>query len=253
MRILHVNKFLYRRGGAEGYMFDVAALQRDAGHEVEHFAMSHPENVPSRFSAHFPSQVDFEPAPTTVAGKIRGTGRLMWSTSARSGMETILDEFQPDLVHLHNIYHQLSPSILQPLKKRSIPTVLTMHDYKLACPTYQFLAHGEICEACLGGHFHQATLRRCNNGSLAASLVNTIEMTIHSRLNAYGPVDLFSCPSNFLAGKMAEAGVFPEKLRVVSNFVDTTISVKQNPGGGIVFAGLLSSEKGVDVLVQAAA
>ena len=254
MRILHVNKFLYRRGGAEGYMFDVAALQRRVGHEVEHFAMTHPDNEPSRFSRHFPSQVDFDPAPDSLKGKVRGAARLMWSTSAKAGLEHVLDEFRPDLVHMHNIYHQLSPSILQPLKKRGIPAVLTMHDYKLACPTYQFLAHGQICEACLGGKFHNAARRRCNNGSFSASLLNSVEMTLHSRMNAYGPVDIFSCPSRFLAKKMDEAGVYPDKLRVVNNFVATDeTKLKEGPGGGIIFAGRLSFEKGVDVLVRAAA
>src|ERR1700694_4444519 len=108
MRILHVNKFNYRRGGAEAYMEDLAELQERDGHQVEFFAMEHPDNRPSTFRQYFPSQVDFDPAPPGVAGKARGVGRMVWSTSAERGMARVVEAFEPDIVHLHNIYHQLS-------------------------------------------------------------------------------------------------------------------------------------------------
>src|SRR5436305_2494178 len=108
MRILHVNKFLYRRGGAEGYMEDVAALQQAAGHQVAFFGMDHPENDPMEFAPHFPSFVELEPPPSGIVGTVKGMGRMLWSTSARRGIAAVLDEFAPDMVHFHNIYHQLS-------------------------------------------------------------------------------------------------------------------------------------------------
>jgi glycosyltransferase involved in cell wall biosynthesis len=167
-------------------------------------------------------------------------------------MEEVVRAFRPDLVHLHNIYHQLSPSILGPLRHRAIPSVMTLHDYKLACPTYRFLDHGEICEACVPRRFHQAVLHRCNGGSLGASAVNAIEMTLHTLSNAYGTVRAFLCPSRFLMEKMQAARVFPERLRWVPNFVDvSSIEVKSLPGGGAAYAGRLSPEKGIDVLIDA--
>ncbi len=254
MRILHVNKFLYRRGGAEGYMEDVAVLQGAAGHEVEFFAMQHPQNRPARYASHFPQHVEMEPPPPSVAGRVRGAGRILWSTSAARGIETVLDDFKPDIVHLHNIYHQLSPSILRPLARRNIPSVMTLHDYKLVCPTYQLLDHGRLCEACLGARFRHAVLRRCKDDSLASSALLALEMRVHTTLRAYSPVHRFVCPSRFLARKMAEGGVFPERMRVVNHFVDVAgVPVKKAPGGPIVFAGRLSPEKGVDVLVEAMA
>src|SRR5688572_26689944 len=120
MRILHVNKFLYRRGGAEGYMQDVADLQRLAGHEIEFFGMDHPDNDPMSHSDLFPSYLEFESAPPDLMGRIRGAGRMVWSTSARRGMAAVLDRFQPDVVHLHNVYHQLSPSILHAIAKSGV-------------------------------------------------------------------------------------------------------------------------------------
>jgi glycosyltransferase involved in cell wall biosynthesis len=253
MRILHVNKFLYRRGGAEAYMFDLAALQRSSGHEVEHFAMRYPDNDQSRFERWFPAQVDFDPAPPTLEGKLRGAGRLLWSSSAARGMRAVLDEFRPDLVHLHNIYHQLSPSVLQPIRAAGIPAVMTLHDYKLACPTYRFLDHGRICEACVPRRFWSPAVRRCNGGSVAASALNGLELTLHTLVGAYGSVQRFACPSRFLEGKMRASRIYPDRLRWVPNFVDVeAIRPKDAPGAGVVYAGRLSDEKGVDVLIEAA-
>jgi glycosyltransferase involved in cell wall biosynthesis len=254
MRILHVNKFLYRRGGAEAYMLDLAGLQRGLGHQVELFGMRHPMNPPSPFESLFPSRVDFDPAPSTAPGKLRGAGRMLWSTSAASGMGTLIERFKPDLVHLHNIYHQLSPSILRPIRKAGVPAVMTLHDYKLACPTYRFLDHGKICEACVPKKFWQAAVRRCNRGSFAASALNSVEMGVHTLGGFYGAVHRFACPSRFIEAKMRESHVYPERLRVIPNFIDvSSITTKRAPGGHVAFAGRLSEEKGVDVLIEAAA
>lgn len=252
MRILHVNKFLYRRGGAEAYMRDVATLQQHAGHEVAFFGMEHPENTASDFAQYFPPYLELDPPPASLAGRAQAVGRMIWSTSAARGIDAALESFRPDVAHLHNIYHHLSPSVLRPLTRRGVPTVMTLHDYKLACPTYHFLDHGEVCEACLGGRFHQALRRRCKDGSLAGSGAMALELGVHTVTRAYGGVGLFLCPSRFLATKMTEAGVFPERMRQSPLFVDTTATpVTGTPGRGAVYAGRLSGEKGLDTLIEA--
>jgi len=252
VRILHVNKFLYRRGGAEGYMDDLASLQVASGDTVAFFAMEHPQNRADEHQRHFPPYLELAPPPESLLGKAKATARIMYSRSARSGIDEVLDAFEPDIVHLHNIYEHLSPSILRPVKKRNVPAVMTLHDYKLACPTYQFLDHGRICEACLGGRFHNAVLRRCKDGSLSASTVCAVETFVHSVTRAYAPISRFICPSRFMEEKMRAAGVFPDRLRHIRHFIETAnIAVKETAGGPVVFAGRLSAEKGVDVLVDA--
>lgn len=252
MRILHVNKFLYRRGGAEAYMLDLAELQCEAGHEVEFFGMAHPENLALPHASQFPSNVEFDPLPASAGARLRAAGRMVWSPSARQGMEAVLDAVRPDVVHLHNIYHHLSPSVLRPLARRRIPAVMTLHDYKLACPTYLFLDRGRICEACVGGRFHEAVRRRCKDGSLAASTMSAIELSLHTRTGAYDPVRLFVCPSRFMAEKMQAAGVYPDRLRVLPNFCALAgTPLRETAGSGIVYASRLSHEKGVDTLIEA--
>jgi glycosyltransferase involved in cell wall biosynthesis len=252
VRILHVNKFLYRRGGAEAYMEDLAELQVAAGHEVAFFGMAHPENTHLEYAAHFPSLVEMEPPPADLAGRLRGVGRMLYSTSASRGMDAVLADFRPDVVHLHNIYHQLSPSVLRPVARRRVAVVMTLHDYKLACPSYQFLDHGRLCEACLGGRFHHAVMRRCKDGSLGASAVLAGELFVHTLTRAYAPIRVFICPSRFIAAKMTEAGVFPARLRHVPHFIDTRgMAAKGFPGGPALVAGRLAPEKGVDIAIRA--
>jgi glycosyltransferase involved in cell wall biosynthesis len=177
---------------------------------------------------------------------------MLYSTSASRGMDNVLADFQPDVVHMHNIYHQLSPSVLRPVARRKIPAVMTLHDYKLACPTYQFLDHGNLCQACLGGHFQHALLRRCKDGSLGASAVMAGELFVHTLTRAYAPVRVFICPSEFLEGRMRAAGVYPRRMLHIPHFIETSdIPVKTAPGSGVLVAGRLSPEKGIDVAIRA--
>jgi glycosyltransferase involved in cell wall biosynthesis len=252
MRILHVNKFLYRRGGAEAYMHEVAGLQQERGDEVAFFGMQHPANDALAYAEQFPTLVEFDTGVPRLRDKVAAVGRMFYSSSARRGMDHVLDEFQPDIVHLHNIYHGLSPSILRPVAARGMPAVMTLHDYKLACPTYRFHDGQSICESCMGRRFHMAAVRRCKDGSLLQSAAGGLELGLHTLFGAYDPVRLFLCPSHFLKDKMAEAEVFPDRLRVLNNFVDTdSVATKQTPGGPFVYAGRLSFEKAVDTLVRA--
>lgn len=255
MRILHVNKFLYRRGGAEGYMLDLADLQRGQGHQVEFFGMRHEsDDGAARFAQHFPHQVDLEPPPERAADRLRAAARMMWSSSSRRGMAAVVEEFRPDVVHCHNIYHQLSPSVLSPLRQAGVPCVMTLHDYKLACPSYQLLDHGRPCQACVTGGTWQAARRRCKDGSLSASTLLAVESTLHRRLRAYDAVDVFLSPSRFLAGVIRRAGLYPDRIEVVNHFADVAATpVKERAGGNLLFAGRLSREKGVDVLIEALA
>jgi glycosyltransferase involved in cell wall biosynthesis len=254
LRVLHVNKYLYRRGGAEAYMLELADLQTRAGHQVAFFGMDHQDNLPQRYAAHFPPYLSLDPPPSSVGGRLATAAHIVYSPASRRGIEQVVRSFRPDVAHVHNIYHQLSPSVLRPLAEHGVPTVLTLHDYKLICPSYQLLDHGRICEACLGGRFHHAVLRRCKDGSLGASTLVAVESTVHRLTRAYGVAGLMISPSRFLAGKMLQAGVYPERLTVLDHFVDTAgTAPKATPGGKVVFAGRLAPEKGLDALIEAIA
>jgi glycosyltransferase involved in cell wall biosynthesis len=254
MRVVNANKFYYRKGGAETAYFQTARLLEEHGHEVVPFAMQHPENEPTPWARFFPSRVEFR-APGGAASRIARAARVIWSSEARDDMRALLAEARPDLVHLHNIAHQLSPSILEPVKDAGLPAVQSLHDYKLTCPTYLHRTPaGEICERCKGGRYLECVVHRCNAGSTSMSLVNAVEAYWHAARHSYDTVDLFLCPSAFQYAKCLEFGVPAERLALVPHFVYASdYAPRFEPGEHALFAGRLSSEKGVGTLLDAVA
>lgn len=253
MRVLHVDKFLHRRGGAEAYLLDVADLQRARGDEVALFGMDHPDNPALPYARHFPPYAEFDPPPSDVRDQAVLAARMVWSTAAARGMRAVIADFRPDVVHLHNIYHQLSPSVVAAARRAGVPVVMTVHDYKLACPTYRFLDQGRICTACIHGGLRQAVRRRCHHGRLPASALAATELGLHRLFRAYAAIRAFACPSAFLLARLTDAGVFPDRLVHLPNLTPTDVPRRTGSGTGIVYAGRLSPEKGVEVLVRATA
>jgi glycosyltransferase involved in cell wall biosynthesis len=257
MTILMVNKFYYLRGGAERYLFDLTRLLERAGHRVIPWATQHPENEPGPYAADFIPGPDFGARPGPMAA-LATAGRVIYSPSARRALERVLARHRPDLVHLHNIAHHFSPSILDEIRRAQVPVVQTVHDFKLICPTYLMLCHGQICERCAGGNVLHAVVQRCNRGSILRSAVSAAESYLAAARHAYDPVARFLCPSRFLLAKLSAHGIAAERLVHLPLFVDPERfrgAAPPGPGGGrhAIFAGRLSAEKGVLTLLAAAA
>ena len=252
-RVLVVNKFHYLRGGAEHYAFDLAELLNQHGIDTTWFAMRDPRNLPAESERFFPTHVDFE-HPRGIE-QVRAAGRMLYSVSARRGISALLAEQSVDVAHVHNLYHQLSPSVLGPLHRRRIPVVMTVHDFKLVCPVYNLMSHGRICDRCIEGGLLNVVRQRCNRGSLAASVLVGAETWAHRRAGLYTRgVDLFITPSRFARDALVRAGYPAGRIRVLPNFVDTDCwAPRAKRGGYLAYAGRLSYEKGPDVLIQALA
>ncbi|HEY0388971.1 MAG TPA: glycosyltransferase [Gaiellales bacterium] len=253
-RVLMVNKFHYPRGGAEHYMFRLAGLLEDGGAGVDYFAMHDARNLPCETDRYFVSEVSFEQPPTGLAGRAGMAGRMVYSLEARRKMARLLGDRRVDLAHVHNIYHQLSPSLLAPLHRRGIPVVMTVHDFKLVCPVYSLLSHGEICERCVGNGFSPAVRRRCNRSSLSGSVLVAGETWAHRRLGLYRDgIDVFITPSAFARDRLVRGGYPADRVVVIPNcVVAKDYHPLHRPGDHTLYVGRLSREKGVEVLVRAA-
>lgn len=252
MHILSANKFYYIKGGCERYMFGLNQLLRAQGHQIIPFSMVHPENEASQYSSYFVSEIDFF-SSGGMASKIKAGLNVIYSREARVKIDVLIKETQPHIAHLHNIAHQLSPSILYALQKNNIPTIQTLHDLKLVCPTYTMYTQGQVCERCLSGQYYNALRYRCNKGSVPASAINVVEMYLHnSILHSYDKVDAFIAPSLFLRRKMIEGGVAPERIHYIPHFIkaDDYTPHYQNDGY-LLFFGQLITVKGLDVLLKA--
>ena len=217
MKILQVNQFYYLRGGAERYFLDLTEALRREGHEVAVFSMQHPKNQATPWSRYFISRISFNEMDLRYA--LKAPGRVIYSLEAKRKFSQLLDDFQPDVIHIHNIYHHLSPSLLTVAKKRKIPVVMHLHDYKMICPNQSLFTKGAYCERCRDEKFYHCLLNKCLKGSLPGSALATVEMYLHhSVFRIYEKnIDCFIAPSRFMKDTMVRFGQKAEKIRVIYN------------------------------------
>ena len=266
MRILLVNKYFYRKGGAETYFFALAEGLKALGHEVAFFSMKHPDNEPSYWSKYFVSEKDYV-GDISAFKKVQEASTLIYSFEAKRKFEALLEEFKPDIIHMNNVHRQLTLSILDApyLKKHHVPVVYTAHDYILLCPAYTMVnGRGEVCDACLGRHFMYATKNVCVKESRAKSALATMEAEFLKLHHSYDKIDLIIAPSKFMKNKLDEGG-FAGKTVAMQNFltnsqmamgtrVANTHKFEDAETGTrpyFLFFGRLSKEKGILTLVKA--
>lgn len=251
MKILIANKYLYPKGGSENSVFETTKLLKDNGHKVIYFSMKSPKNIISGQEEYFVSNVNYE---GSIWSKTDASLKLLYSIEAKKKIESLIKKESPDVAHLNNIYHQISPSIIHSLKKYNIPIVMTLHDYKMVCASYSMLYQGKVCEACQNGRYYQCFLKGCFKHSHMMSLLSTIEMYFHHIImDIYSLVDVFVSPySNFFETKLKEMG-FKNNIVHLQNFVQLDGLHPQYHWveNSIVYFGRLSREKGVLTLIKA--
>ena len=254
MRILIVNKFYYPRGGDCIVAMNLEKLLKNAGHNVAVFAMQYPENVESPWAGYFASEVDFS---HSYIAKFKAAWRTMGWGSIRKSFGRILNDFKPDIVHLHNIHSYLSPVVAQLAKEHGCRVVWTLHDFKLVCPSYSCLLNGNPCEKCIGRGKMAVIKNRCMKSGIAGSAIAYLEALKWNRdaLNSY--TDAFICPSQFMASKMKKDGFNTSKLHVVCNHIDPAKlelfnSLNFERENYYAYVGRLSPEKGVGTLLSVA-
>lgn len=253
MKILMVNKFFYIKGGSETYYFALKELLESKGHQVIDFSMEDEKNFESPFSEYFVKKVDYN-KQNSLAEKIFAAANIIYSFEAKRKFEALVRKEKPDLVHLHIFQHQISPSILDVIKKYNLPTVYTAHDLKMVCLNYKMMHHGKICEDCKNGHYGYCVRNKCVKNSYAKSAINLCEGYIHKWRKSYEAIDVVVTPSEFYMEKMQEFGISKEKLVHIPNFLNRStppVSVREDAKQFYVYFGRISEEKGVLTMVKA--
>lgn len=251
LKILLVNKFYFPLGGPETYLFQLERLFREKGHSVVVFSTKDARNRKCPQSPFFVEKIDYNRSDLPLRQRVKFGLRLLYSFDAARKMDALLRKERPDIAHLHNICHQISPSILPVLKRRGVPAVQTLHDLKRVCPNYMMLSGSGICERCKGGAYHNTILQRCVKGSLGFSALNCAEAYLHGAIRVYDSIELYIAPSRFYKRKLVSFGLSAESIRAMPYCISLDQTPSQSSKGYILHCGRLAKHKGVFTLVKA--
>ena len=256
MKILLVHKFLYPKGGAETYVLKLGAFLQDRGHEVQYFGLDREENtVGNRIGAGV-SDLDFSAG---ILRNLHAPLRIIYNDQARRKIRAVLEDFQPDVVHLNNIQYHLTPSVILEIARYRRETgslvriVYTAHDYQLICPSHGlFDTNLKVCEKCLRGNYTHCLRTKCLKNSYLKSLLAMMDAYFWKWSAAYDYIDTIICPSHFLKEKLDTQPRFRGKTVAIHNFVDTVEAATTEKEGYVLEFGHLSRDKGTDTLLEVA-
>jgi glycosyltransferase involved in cell wall biosynthesis len=257
MKILLVHKFWRKVGGAEVYFQDTARILRNHGHHVKIFTTDYNAEG-SNDVYETTGDVVFGEAADYLKGNIfqraLNIPEIIYSVKNKLLFKKLLLEFKPDVVHVFAIYVTITPSILDACTEAGIPVVMSCNDYKHICPNYRLFHHGKICEDCKGGKFYKAVVNNCCKHSLAVSTISALESYSHERRNIYRKnIHTFLFESRFMMEKTKEFWNKEEvRMKLLGKPFDAT-AYEAHSGyeNYILYAGRLSDEKGVDMLIKA--
>ncbi|QSB01062.1 glycosyltransferase [Methylomonas sp. EFPC1] len=238
MKILMVHNRYQQVGGEDGVVAAEAELLMSHGDIVELW------------------EVDNKNLPSNLLGKFKTALSTRYSRDSKLIALQRLKAFKPDIVHVHNFFPQISPSIYDACIQEAVPVVQTLHNYRLICPGAILMRGGKICEQCISGSPYQAVFYGCYRGSKMGSLVVAHMVSHHRNQGTWSnKVNKFIALTEFAKSKFVQAGFPVEKIAIKPNFIGDPYKVtapmaKAKPGFAL-FVGRISDEKGIRTLVKA--
>jgi glycosyltransferase involved in cell wall biosynthesis len=179
--------------------------------------------------------------------------QTIWSSKTSREVSAFIERFRPDVVHAHNTFPLISPSLYFAASRLGVPTVQTLHNFRLFCVQAMFLREGKVCEDCVGALPWRGITRRCYRGSATQSAVMVGMLGVHRAAGTYSRrVTRYIALNQFCRDKFVAAGLPAERIAIKPNFIDLPPPTEQRRQGGL-FVGRLSPEKGVSTLAAAAA
>jgi glycosyltransferase involved in cell wall biosynthesis len=234
MKVLLVHNYYQQRGGEDIVFEQERDLLRRAGDEVVEYCRTNEEVDNSSLLA------GIQAVPATI-----------WARQGATLSRQLMRE-KPDIVHVHNTFFRISPSIYWACAQAGVPVVQTLHNYRLLCPVGNFLRDAQPCSACLAHGLWEGVRHGCYRDSRAATAVVALMLTVHRWSKTWTDrIDRYIALSNFSRGKFLEGGLPAEKVLVKPNFVYPDPGVATGNGEYAVFVGRLSSEKGLPILLAA--
>lgn len=253
MKILFCNKYNFPFSGTEIYLFELMDLLRSQGHQVALFSMADARGESTPYDQYFVPHIDFKNVTAGWLARAKLGAHAIYSTDARDRLRKMVQAFQPDVAHVRNIYHHLSPSILWELEQQGVPVIYHLNDFKLICPVYNMVTNGRACEQSCTGKYWKMLNKGCYEGPVSSATLLMAEAYVHHWIGTYGKcVNHFLTPSQFAKQQLTQNGFRNESITVLPHFQILPDAVPSAPAGApILYFGRLSPEKGVHHLLRA--
>lgn len=234
LRVLVAHNSYQQRGGEDSVVESEVTLLRARGNDVVEYRRSNDECR--------------EMNPLDVAVQ------ALWSKRSTTELTQLFRKASPDIVHVHNTFPLISPSLYWTAAKARVPVVQTLHNFRLMCLNGLFLRNGQICEDCLGHLPWRGIIRKCYRGERTASGVAASVLALHRGIATYRTkVSRYIALNDFCRRKFIAGGLPAERIVIKPNFVDFPAPLEGLPREGLLFVGRLSVEKGIQTLAKAAA
>ena len=235
MKILLVHNSYQQHGGEDVVFQQEKELLQGGGHEVITYEKNNEDALQEANQS-----------------KVLLGARTIWAVSSRKEFRSMLRQHKPDIVHVHNTFVMISPSIYSACKEEGVPVVQTLHNYRLICPAATLFRDGRICEECVGGGIWRGVLHGCYRDSRAATATVALMLTTHRLLGTWEQlIDHYIALTEFARQKFVAAGLPEEKISVKPNFVLSDPGERSTLGRFALFVGSLSDAKGVWALLHA--
>jgi glycosyltransferase involved in cell wall biosynthesis len=236
MKVLLVHNAYQLHGGEDGVYQRERDLLRTHGHEVIEYQRTNDE------IKHY-----------STLQKLTLGARVVWSSGSKREIAELLHKTRPDLVHVHNTFMVISPSIYSAIHEQQIPVVQTLHNYRLMCPVGNFTRDGKPCEDCTSGiGLGNSILHGCYRNSRATTASVAAMLAVHRAKGTYTKlIDHFIALTEFSKSKLLMAGLDPAKVTVKPNFMPNDPGERMGDGGYALYVGRLEPEKGVRTVLEA--
>jgi glycosyltransferase involved in cell wall biosynthesis len=232
MKILVVHNEYQYRGGEDAVVEAETALLRNQGHTVGIYRRSNHE---------FAS-----------LSRINAAASTLWSHRSATDIRQTCATFNPDVIHVHNTFPLISPSLYWAAARERVPVVQTLHNFRLLCPQATFMRDGKVCQECVGKLPWRAVTRKCYRKSALLSAVTFSMLATHRSIGTFqNQVGAYIALTNYSRQMYIEGGLPADKIYIKPNFVCATRAMEQYPRDGGLFIGRLSEEKGLHVLAEA--
>lgn len=236
LKILQAHNYYQQAGGEDTVVAQEKALLESNGHEVITYYKNN-----------------------DVINSIKGVQKIgllketTWSRKTYEEVNTILKQDKIDLCHVHNTLPLISPSIYYACKDNKVPVVQTLHNYRLICTNGLLMREGRICEDCLGRSAYGAISKKCYRNSAIQTYAVARMLQKNKRMGTWSSqVDAYLCLTEMARQKFIEHGLPRDKLIVKPNFIKVDVEPTETKSNYLLFAGRLTSSKGVELIKSVA-